>query len=109
MCQQPLLLQVWEENIKEIWLLQRRKMKRNFFNVEILTMLMNEQPPLWPLAHLLDPREREEAWVIKYRYNLWKDFSKRDNNRVAEWNSRAREEHERQVTNLKIIKHQDTL
>jgi hypothetical protein len=87
-----------------------KKNEEKLFNiVEPFTMSMNEQPPLWPLAHVLDPREREELWVIKYKYSLWKDFSKRDNNHVAEWNSRVREEHEREVKSLKIIKHQDTL
>jgi hypothetical protein len=86
-----------------------KKNEEKLFNVELLIMSMNEQPPLWPLAHLLDSREREELWVMKYRYNLWKDFSKRDNNCVAEWNSKAREECEREVKSLKIIKHQDTL
>jgi hypothetical protein len=87
----------------------KKKSEEKLFNVELLIMAMNEQPPLWPLAHLLDPREREELWVIKYKYSLWKDFSERDNNHVAKWNSRAREECERKVKSLKIIKHQDTL
>jgi hypothetical protein len=46
---------------------------------------------------------------MKHRYNLWKDFSTRDNNHVVEWNSRAKEEREIKVRSLKIIKHQDTL
>jgi hypothetical protein len=33
----------------------------------------------------------------------------KDNNHVAKWISRAREEREREVRSLKIIKHQDTL
>ncbi len=32
-----------------------------------------------------------------------------DNDHVVEWNSRAREEHEREVRSLKIVAHQDTL
>ncbi len=46
-----------------------KKNEEKLFNVELLTMSMNEQPPLWPLAHLLDLKEREELWVIKYRYS----------------------------------------
>jgi hypothetical protein len=60
-------------------------------------MPMNEQPPLWPLARLLNPKEREELWAIKHRYNFWNHFSERDNNYVVEWNTRVREEHEREV------------
>jgi hypothetical protein len=86
-----------------------KKSEENIFNGELFTMPMNEQPPLWPLAHLLDPRERKDLWVIKHRYSLWKDFSKRDNNHVAKWNSMARKELERKVKSLKIIKYQDTL
>ncbi len=33
----------------------------------------------------------------------------RDNDRVAKWNFRVREEHEREVRNLKRIAHQNTL
>jgi len=39
---------------------EEKKSEEKFFNGELLTMPMNEQPPLWPLAHLLDLREREE-------------------------------------------------
>jgi hypothetical protein len=85
----------------------KKKSGEKLFNGELFTMPMNEQPPLWPLTHLLDPRKREELWAIKHRYNLWKHFSKRDNNSVVEWNSRAREEHERKIRSLKIIKHQN--
>jgi hypothetical protein len=35
-----------------------KKNEVKLLNVELLTMSMNEQPPLWHLAHLLDPRER---------------------------------------------------
>jgi hypothetical protein len=37
---------------------------------ELLTMQMNEQPPFWPPAHLLNFKEREELWVIKHSYYL---------------------------------------
>jgi hypothetical protein len=60
-----------------------KKSEEKKFNGELLTMQINEQPPLWPLAHLLDPRKREELWAIKHRYNLWKDFLERDNNCFA--------------------------
>lgn len=46
----------------------KKKSEEKLFNIELLTMPMNERPPFWPLAHLLDPGEREELWVIKYRY-----------------------------------------
>jgi len=36
----------------------KKKSEEKFFNGELLVMQMNEQPPLWPLAHLLDPRDR---------------------------------------------------
>jgi hypothetical protein len=36
----------------------KKKIEEKFFNGEFLIMPMNEQPALWPLAHLLDPRER---------------------------------------------------
>ncbi len=48
----------------------KKKSEEKFFNGELLVMPMNEQPPFWPLAHLLDPRKREELWVIKHRYYL---------------------------------------
>ncbi len=51
-----------------------KKSKEKLFNVELLTMPMNEQPPLWPLAHLLDPRERKELWVIKHRTTFGRIF-----------------------------------
>ncbi len=53
---------------------EEKKNEEKLFNCELLTMPMNEQSPLWPLAHLLDPREKEELWAIKHRYNLQKDF-----------------------------------
>jgi len=59
---------------------------------ELLTLPINEQPPLWLLAHLLNPRERNNLWAIKHRYILWKDFLKRENNCVTEWNFRANED-----------------
>jgi hypothetical protein len=68
---------------------------------------MNNHPfGLWNIY--LTP-EKEKLWAIKHRYNLWKDFLKRNSNRVIEWNSRAREECDREIKNLKIIKLQDTL
>jgi hypothetical protein len=48
----------------------KNKSEEKLFNGELLTMPMNEQPPLWPLAHLLDPKEREELWAINHRYSL---------------------------------------
>lgn len=87
----------------------KKKSEKKIFTGELVTMSMNEQPPLQALAHLLDPKEIKKPWVIKHRYCLWKDFLKRDNNYVAKWNSKAREEREREVRSLKIIKHQDTL
>ncbi len=35
-----------------------KKIEEKLFNGELLVMPMNGQPPLWPLAHLLNPRER---------------------------------------------------
>jgi hypothetical protein len=48
----------------------KKKSEENLFNGELFTMPMNEKPPLWPLAHLLDRRKREQLWAIKQRYNL---------------------------------------
>ncbi len=45
----------------------------------------------------------------KTQDNLWKDFLEKDNNHVVEWNSSAKEERERDVRTLKIVKHQNTL
>jgi hypothetical protein len=84
-----------------------KKNEEKLFNGELVIMPMNEQPPFWPLAYLLDPRENKELWVIKHRYYLWKDFSERNNNHVEEWNSKARKECEKK--SLKVITHQDTL
>jgi hypothetical protein len=47
-----------------------KKSEEKLFNGELLTMPMNEQPPFWPLAHLLNPRDREELWVTKHSYYL---------------------------------------
>jgi hypothetical protein len=33
-------------------------------------MPMDEQQPLWPLVHLLNPRKQEALWTIKHRYSL---------------------------------------
>jgi hypothetical protein len=33
---------------------------------------------------------------------VWKDFSKRNNEQIAEWNARAREVHEREIYNKAI-------
>jgi len=42
-------------------------------------------------------------------YSFWKDFLERNNNCVAKWNFKAREEREREVRSLKIVKHHNTL
>ncbi len=56
----------------------------------MLNMPLNELWPLWPLWHvqsLLSPKDIEKLKTIKYIYYLWKDYSGRDDNQVAEWNS----------------------
>jgi hypothetical protein len=57
-------------NYQRNMVVEEKKSEEKLFNGELLTMLMNEQPPFWPLAHVLDPREREELWFIKHRYKL---------------------------------------
>jgi hypothetical protein len=56
MCQQTLTTSVgrkYQRNMVNV----EKKSEEMFFNGELFTMPMNEQPPLWLLAHLLDPRE----------------------------------------------------
>jgi hypothetical protein len=70
---------------------------------DMLNMPMNELHPIWPLKQLLCPQELIELKVIKHRYHMWKDYSKRDNERIAKWNVRTREVHEKEICNRVIV------
>jgi hypothetical protein len=35
--------------------------------------------------------------AIKYKYHVWKDYSKRDNEWIVEWNARTREVNKREI------------
>jgi hypothetical protein len=48
----------------------KKKGEEKHLNGELLTLPINEQPPLWPLAHLQNPRKRNHLWAIKQRYNF---------------------------------------
>ncbi len=65
-------------------------------------MPMDEQQPLWPLLHLLNPREQEELWAIKHMYSLCRDFARQDNEHIDEWNYRAQEVWDREIKRKKI-------
>ncbi len=58
---------------------------------------MNESHHVWPLKQLLCPKELTELKAIKHKYHMWKNYSKRKNEQIAEWNARAREVHEREI------------
>jgi hypothetical protein len=67
----------------------------------LFIMPMDEQQPFWPLLHLLSPRVQEELWAIKHRYSLWKSFVGQYNECIIKWNSRAREERDKEITKKK--------
>jgi len=54
-------------------------------------MPMDEQHSLWPLLHLLNPREQDKLWAIKHMYSLCTNFVKENNEHIDEWNSGAQE------------------
>ncbi len=58
---------------------------------KILKSPLNELRPIWPLNTLFSPEELVELKKIKQRYYLWKKCSRKDNERVSEWNARTRE------------------
>jgi hypothetical protein len=66
---------------------------------DMFNMPMNELCHVWLLEQLLCPRELIELKAIKHRYHMWKDYSKKDNERIAKWNAKAREVHEREICN----------
>ncbi len=43
---------------------------------------MNESHHVWPLKHLLCPKELTKLKAIKHRYHMWKDYSKRKMSRL---------------------------
>ncbi len=63
----------------------------------MLNMPLNELWPLWPLQPLLSHKDIEELKTIKQIYYLWKDQFGRDDNQVAEWNSKTRKVCEREA------------
>jgi hypothetical protein len=52
---------------------------------------LNELGPIWPLNTLLSPKELIKLKKFKHRYYLWKKYYGKNNERVSEWNTRARE------------------
>jgi hypothetical protein len=46
---------------------------------DMLNMPMNESHLVWPLEHLLCSQKLVKLKAIKHRYNMWKDYSKKDN------------------------------
>jgi len=70
---------------------------------DMLNMPMNELHPIWPLKQLLCSQESVELKAIKHRYHMWKDYSKKDNERIAKWNVRTREVHEKEIHNRAIV------
>ncbi len=52
---------------------------------------------LWPLKQLLCLQELTELKAIKHRYHVWKDYLERDNERIVDWNVRAKEVCERKI------------
>jgi hypothetical protein len=76
---------------------------------DMLNMPMNEPRPIWLLEQLLCLQELVELKGIKHRYHMWKDYSKRNNGHITEWNARTREVHERKIYSKAIATKQGVL
>jgi len=64
---------------------------------DMFNMPMNESRHIWPLEQLLCSQELTKLKAIKHIYHVWKDYSKRNNEQIVEWNARTREAHEREI------------
>jgi hypothetical protein len=75
---------------------------------DMLNMPMNELRHVWLLERLC-PQEFAKLKAIKHRYHVWKDYSKRDNERIAKWNARTKEVYEREIHSRTIVAKQGVL
>jgi hypothetical protein len=64
---------------------------------DMFNMPMNESHPIWPLEHLLCSQKLTKLKAIKHRYHVWKDYSKRNNEQIVEWNAITREAREKEI------------
>ncbi len=69
----------------------------------MLNMPMNESCVVWPLEQILCPHELAELKTIKHKYHVWKDYSKKDNEQIVEWNTKARKVRDKEICNIIVV------